>query len=394
MEIPQGSGPLANVRIFDFSIGMAGPWATMLLGSLGAEVLHVEQPDVSWSQLGGGTPPLVNGTSSGYLAWNLNKRSIFLDLKDTDDRRLAHRLIKTCDVFFSNMRVGVPERLGLDYETVRALNPQIVYCIGTGYGTSGPKVADSGNDMTMQALTGFWSTEGERGSPGELYRHYTQIDATTGNTAAQAIVLALFARKRTGQGQRVDISMYDAAATVQSVRIAEHVAGYQHKPRGSAAFGTAPDRAYRCHDHRWIGISVTSDQEWRRLRDCLKADALANESLFATNGGRVANSSLLDEILEPIIASQPQSYWIWAFGRARIPFGIPADFETLKNHRQVLENCYLTRVETDAWGKLWAGGPPWRLSKTPARMAAPPIPGDATFELREELDRTSEEKTG
>ena len=127
--------PLAGIRVFDVTMFMAGPWASMLLGSLGAEVLHVEQPDVDWSQLNAGTPPLINGTASGYIAWNMNKRGVFIDLKDPDDLEFAYELIKTSDVFLTNMRPL--ERMGLGYEKLKSINPGLVYCHGTGYGRVG-----------------------------------------------------------------------------------------------------------------------------------------------------------------------------------------------------------------------------------------------------------------
>jgi crotonobetainyl-CoA:carnitine CoA-transferase CaiB-like acyl-CoA transferase len=186
--------------------------------------------------------------------------------------------------------------------------------------------------------------------------------------------------------------MHEASATLQAPRIAEHLAGYRHEPQGSSAFGTAPDRAYRCQDRRWIGISVTNDEEWSRLRGCLPPDAIADESRVATNPARVANAAWLDEIIEPIVASHPLPYWIWALNRARVPFGIPLDFETLKNHRQALDNRYLAQVDTDAWGSFWVGGPPWRFSKTPAQLKPPPVPGDSTYELQEEVQQRKEGK--
>src|SRR5262249_52049062 len=159
--------PLDGVRIFDLTIFMVGPWASMLLGAMGAEVLHVEQPDIDWKDLSAGVPPTINGTSIGYITWNMNKRGLFLDLKVEEDREFAYRLIETCDVFLCNMRTGVPERLGMGYDHLSTLNPGLVYVRGTGFGPTGPRADDRAADMVIQSLTGFWSTQGRRGSAGE-----------------------------------------------------------------------------------------------------------------------------------------------------------------------------------------------------------------------------------
>src|SRR4051812_30759921 len=126
-------GPLEGIRVFDLTAWMVGPWAGMQLGALGADVIHIEQPDVDWKTLGAGVPPTINGTSVGYIAWNMNKRGLFLDLKDPADQQTAFDLLKTCDVFLMNMRPGVEKRLGLGYEAVAEINPGIVYCTITGW---------------------------------------------------------------------------------------------------------------------------------------------------------------------------------------------------------------------------------------------------------------------
>lgn len=383
--------PLDGVRIFDLTIFMVGPWASMLLGALGAEVLHVEQPDIDWKDLSAGVPPTINGTSIGYLTWNMNKRGLFLNLKAEEDREFAYRLIETCDVFLCNMRTGVPERLGMGYDRLSSINPRLVYVRGTGYGPNGPRAGDRAADNIIQTLTGFWSTQGRRGTRGEAYRHYTQLDAITGNTMAQAVLLGLYARRRTGTGQLIDVTMFDAAATLQAPRLAEYFAGFGHEPMGSSSFSTAPDRAFCCEDDRWIGVSVTSEAEWVSLCDATDQRELATDPRYRSNRDRVANREALEAHLIPIFAGRPQSYWAHTLAGAGVPFGTPLGWETLRNHRQVLDNGYLVEVDTPAWGRVWTGGPPWHFSKTPARMGPPPIPGDDTFALQSELATKLEE---
>jgi len=384
-----GRGPLEGIRVLDVTLLGVGPWAGMLLGSLGAEVLHVERPDLDWRQLGGGVPPTIDGTSIGYIAWNMNKRGVSVDLKDEDDHRFAYELIKTCDVFLCNMRPAAVERLGLGYEKLRGLNPQLVYCVANGYGETGPRGQDRAADNIIQALTGFWSTQGARGEPGEQHRHYTQIDFTTGNFLAQAVLLGLYARKRTGEGQFIEVTMLDACATLQAPRLAEHFAGMPHEPQASSAFATAPDRAFLCEDKRWYGVSVSSEREWAGFCDAIGEAELAADPRFATNLDRVKNRQTLEAMLVEVFAAKPRDYWELRLTKARVPCGAPMRWDELRHHAQVLENEYVVPVETDAWGKVWTGGPPWRFSRTPARMVSAPIPGMDTFALKDEVSASA-----
>ncbi len=380
-------GPLDGIRVFDVTMYMAGPWASQILGSLGAEVLHVERPDADWSTLNAGAPPMINGTASGYIAWNMNKRGLAIDLKDPDDLQFAYDLIETCDVFMSNMRPL--ERMGLGYEKLKAINPRLVYCHATGFGRSGPRGNDRATDAVMQTFAGVWSTQGSRGGQGEFYRHATQVDATTGNLLAQAALLGLHARKRTGEGQFIEVTMVDAAATMQLPRLAEHSAGVTHQPQGSSAFATAPDRAFQCEDTRWIGVSVSSEAEWRRLCDALEHPELMSDTRFSINAARIEHREALEELLAGFFTTKPRAYWELTLSRAEVPWGAPMLWEHLRDHAQVLDNDYLVQVATDAWGTVWTGGPPWRFSTTPARMFGPPIPGIDTESLRADLDRAN-----
>jgi crotonobetainyl-CoA:carnitine CoA-transferase CaiB-like acyl-CoA transferase len=377
------SGPLTGIRVFDVTMYMAGPWATMVLGMLGAEVLHVEQPDIDWGQLNAGAAPTIQGTASGYVAWNMNKRGVAIDFKNDDDLAFAYQLIETCDVFVSNMRPL--ERLGLGYEKLKEINPSLVYCWATGYGSTGPRADERGNDARMQAVTGLWSTQGARGGAFEGYRHATQIDAVTGNLLAEAALLGLYARKRTGLGQYLEVTMLDAGAMLQLPRIVEHFARVQHQPQGSSAFGTAPDRAFRCEDGQWLGVSVTSERDWQRLCAAIERADLEADDRFVTNAARVAHRDELEALLSEVFAGKPRAYWELTLTRHEVPWGAMSRWEELRYHAQVRDNDYLVEVDADPWGHVWTGGPPWRFSRTPPHLAGPPVPGIDTWVLKDEL---------
>lgn len=386
------AGPLDGVRVFDMTLWLVGPWAAMQLGALGADVIHIEQPGLDPSALGGGAPPTLDGTSVGYITWNMNKRGLFLDLKSDADRETAYRLLETCDVLLVNMRHGAAERLGMGYEQVRAVNPRVVYTTITGWGEHGPMRDKPGADIQHQYFTGFWSTNGARGGRPEVYRHFTQMDATTGNVAAQAVLMGLLARHRTGEGQRIHVSMLRAAMALQSLRIGEHLAsGELHQPLGSAGFAAAPDQAFRCGDGRWIGVSATSEEEWRRLVAALvDSEAsglrpLASDARFARNVDRVRHRDELAALLQEAFAQFPRDYWMLRLDAARVPCGFPLTWDVLRDHAQALENGYIQEVQTSGWGRVQTGGPPWTLERTPARWFGTSRPGEQTGEILDDL---------
>ena len=387
-------GPLDGVRIFDLTLWMVGPWASMQLGALGADVIHIEQPDVDPRTLGAGVPPTINGTSVGYITWNMNKRGLFLDLKSAADRQTAYELLQTCDVFMINMRPGAADRMGVGYEQVSAVNPDIIYTAITGWGEVGPMRDKPGADVQCQYFTGFWSVNGKHDGRPEVYRHFTQMDASTGNVAAQAVLMGLLARKRTGKGQRIHVGMLRAGMALQSGRIADHLAtGELHQPLGSAGYAAAPDQAFQCQEGEWIGVAATSEAEWSRLCDVMTKseaqvaglDELASDPRFATNLHRVAHRDELSTLLQSAFRQRPRHYWMLRLAESDVPCGYPISFESLQHHRQAIENGYLREVTTSGWGDVWTGGPPWQLSRTPARWTGTPLPGEHTADLLDEL---------
>jgi crotonobetainyl-CoA:carnitine CoA-transferase CaiB-like acyl-CoA transferase len=382
------TGPLEGIRVFDLTIYMVGPWAATQLGALGADVIHIEQPNVDPSTLSAAVPPRINGTSIGFIAWNMNKRGLFLDLKSPEYRAMAYDLLKTCDVFMINMRTGTADRLGLSYEAVSEINPQIVYCSITGFGETGPMARRPGADGQMQYFSGFWSTNGAEGGEREIYRHFTQMDGSTGNYAAQAILMALLARKRTGRGQRIELSMLRATTALQTPRIGEYLAtGEVAKPLGSASFATAPDGAFLCEDSQYLGISVTNERDWRALCTKIAREGLLADARFATNVDRVTNREALTAILDPIFRAKPQYHWMMQLERAGVPCGFPMRFEQLRYHPQVTENQYIIDAETSAWGHVYTGGPPWHFSRTPTQWTGTALPGEHTGEILDELEQ-------
>ena len=373
------NGPLSGIRVFDLTLAMVGPWCAMQLGSMGADVIHVEPREA----VRAGVPPSINGQSIGYITWNMNKRGIQFDLKAQNDRADAYELLKTCDVFLMNMRPDVAGRLGVDYESVSKVNPNIVYVAVTGWGQTGPMRELPGADGQIQHFTGFGSANGVEGSEeGEIYRHFTQMDATTGNYACQAILMGLLARKKTGKGQRIDVSMLRAISALQTGRITEHLSsGVDPKPLGSKAQSVAPSQALLCQDQRWLGVEATNEAEWVALARAIGKPELAEDARFTTNSDRVAHRNELAAILEATFATMPLDYWTMELGKVGVPCARPMRWDELKFHPQVLENGYLVDIETTSWGTVKTGGPPWHFEKTPARWFRTPEFGEHQDEI-------------
>ncbi len=394
--MPNTAGPLNGIRVFDMTLAMVGPWCAMQLGAMGADVIHIEPPFQRNAGQPGrpggaipGVPPSINGNSIGYISWNMNKRGLTLDMKDPKDRANAYELLKTCDVFLMNMRPDVAGRLGVDYETVSQINPGIVYCTVTGWGQTGPMRDLPGADGQINYFTGMSTTNGAEGNEhGELYRHSTQMDATTGNYACQSILLGLVARKRTGKGQRIDISMMRAASALQTARIAEYLSrGTVNPALGANAQVVAPDNAFMAADARYVSVAATSEAEWVKFCKVIEHPELVDDIRFATNSDRVDHRDELNEILKPIFAAFPVDYWVLQFRRNKLPHGWLMHWDELRNHHQVMANEYIVQVPSEQpWGDVWTGGPPYRFSKTPAKWFATPNIGEHNDQIIAEIE--------
>jgi len=379
-------GPLEGIRVFDFTLLMVGPWSTMNLGALGADVIHIERPGIDDKSLGGGVPPYMNGVSIGHITWNMNKRQMFLDLKSASDLELARKLLATCDVFVDNMRPGVVDRLGLSYEALSEINPRLVYCTICGWGTSGPYSDRTAADPQIQAFTGFAGNSGPAGGRSEVYRHFTQMDANTGNYATMAILMALLRREKTGRGQRIDLTMVQAGTAVQATRIGEYLATGEQPPiLGSETASVVPSRAFETEDGTYLGVQATTPQQWQALCDTLGLKDLAADPRFVTIAGRVEGREEINDRLAAALKTKPARWWQIRFGRCGVSCGRIMRFEELMHHPQVTQNDYIEPAQTEAWGEVYATGLPWTFSRTPASVLPAAMAGAHTGEILDEL---------
>ena len=376
---------LEGIRVFDLTIAAVGPWATKLLGSLGADVIKVEAP--GGDRLSHAVPPMIKGNSVLYISANHNKRMIVLDLKKEADRAIALKIIKKSDVFVQNMRPGAVERLGLGYDVVAKVNPRTIYVAASAYGCRGPMAGEAGIDPTVQAFCGWCSITGPEHGRGEMFRHLAHLDITTATTITQAVLQALIARERTGRGQMIEIEMLTAAMALQTTRLAEYFAtGEQPPPLGSAAATTAPHQAFECEDHRYLAIGVQRGEQWPGFCRALKLDELISDPRFATNPQRVRHRAELIPILAERLKTKPAAWWTIRLNKEQVPHGPFLTFEELRHHPQVLANGHIVEIDTPHWGQMYVDGLPWKFEGTPAGpIRAGGKPGEHTAQILEEL---------
>ncbi len=379
------TGPLSGIRVIDMSIMAAGPWTAALLGMLGAEVIKVEPPagdSVRWHL------PQQRGIGTNFVAMNVNKKDITLDLKSPEGLADAMDLASTCDILVQNFRAGVMDRLGFGYDDLKERNPRLIYCAICGFGETGPLSKEGCGDAVMQAFSGFAAANGAHGDTVEAFRFTGLLDLTTASVAVSSILAALVDRDRTGQGQKVEVSMLEAALEIQSTRLGELLgAGQMAYPMQSESPAFSPDRAFETMD-REIFVTAQSEIEWRGFCDAIGHPELAPDSRFATNRDRVKNRRALNEILEPIFRERPAIWWLRVFKRNYVPAGIAHNFETFRFHEQIVSNEMITRLQTREWGEVSVAGLPWKFSETPGCVTETPQPGEHTQQVMDQL-RTS-----
>lgn len=369
-----GPGPLAGLKVVDVTSAAAGPFVASLLGQLGAEVIKIEPPtgDRIHNVL-----PTQNGRATTYLSMNVNKKGIILDLKNPNAYAVALDLIDTCDIFLENFRRGVPERLGLSYETLSARNPRLIYGTVAGWGERGPWAKLANIDPYVQVASGFASLTGKPGSQGESMRYYGHLDLTTACTGVQAVLTALYARHQTGRGQRLQTSLMAANLALQATRIAEYHASGQQPPRmGHAVSYHVPHQAFAT-ETRWIAVAAHTQAQWQSLCIALEQPEWVTDIRFASNAARVEYRDTLVPMLQAHFRKQPALWWLNLLRRHRVPCGLFMGYPELLHHQQVVANDLIAELDTP-YGPFAVSGLPWRFSDTPCELQPPSDPGQYT----------------
>jgi crotonobetainyl-CoA:carnitine CoA-transferase CaiB-like acyl-CoA transferase len=367
---------LGRLHILDFSRVLAGPLATMTLADLGAEVTKVERPGAGDDTRSWGPPHDAAGEATYFQAVNRNKRSVTLDLGDADDLTEARRLALAADVVVENVRPGVMAKLSLDYETLAAENPRLIFCSITGFGGSGPGAELPGYDLLVQALGGLMSITGEPdGEP--LKVGVALVDVIAGLYAAVGILAALEHRRESGEGQLVEVDLLSALlAGLVNQASADTVAGVTPQRLGNRHPSIAPYELLRC-DGDEIVLAVGNDRQFAELCDVLGEPDLATDERFATNPARVANRDEQRPRLEAALAARPAAEWVELLSARRVPAGVVNDVGAAFEFAAQLGLEPIVEIPRPDGNPVRLPRNPIRLSKTPPSYRLPPphLPG-------------------
>ncbi|PRY66773.1 formyl-CoA transferase [Vreelandella songnenensis] len=376
--------PLHNIKILDVSQIMAGPYCTMVLADMGAEVIKVEK-------LNGGDDsrqmgPYVNGESTCFSQINRNKKSISLNLKDERARQIFYRLAGDADVIVENYRPGVTKSLAIDYATIKAINPGIVYCSISGYGQTGPYSHKGGFDLVAQGMTGLMSMTGEPGRR-PLKTGIAVYDIGAGITAVYSILAAHIHKMATGEGQHIDIAITECGLPWFTWEAAAYFAeGTVPAPTGWRHRVSAPYQAVKASDG-YLMLGCANQRTWERFcQDVLKLEALMDDPRFLTNHDRGQHVDELEALLEELMAEQSVDEWLTLCDSAGVPAGPINNFAEAMADEHYLARGMVEEMEHPVIGKMKTIGFPSKFSLTPSTIRSPaPLFAQHTDEVLEGL---------
>ena len=381
---------LEGIKVLDLSRVLAGPFCSMMLGDMGADIVKVEPAGYGDEARHFG-PPFLNGESSYFLALNRNKRGMTLNLKTAEGCEVLRRLIARSDVLLENFRPGVLDRLGFSYEAVRPIRPDIVYCSISGFGLTGPMASRAAYDQILQGEGGVMSLTG----PADGAPHKVGVpigDLTVGMLAAYAIVAALFHRQRTGEGQRLDTSLLDGQVSLLTYQAASYFAtGRVPKRMGNCHPSIAPYDTFPTADG-FINVAVGNDALWAKFCQAVGLDSYQDDPRFRTNADRVANRPELARLIEERLRLQSTEELLKRLDEAGIPCGVIATLDQVFANPQVQHLGLQRRIRHPRAGEISLTAPPYRMDRTPpAIRRPPPMLGEHTEELLAELGYAPQE---
>jgi len=393
-------GALSHIRVLDLSRVLAGPWATQILGDLGAEVVKIEKPGEGDETRRFGPPFLSmpdgsQGDATYFLAANRNKKSVAIDISKPDGAALVRRLARRSHVMVENFRTDMLERYGLDYASLASENPALIYCSVTGFGHDGPYKDKAGYDYLIQGMGGLMSITGQPdGAPGgePMKVGVAVADVVSGLYTAIAILAALLHQSQTGEGQEIDMALFDCQAAMLANQATGYLAGGTVPRRlGNAHPSIVPYQVFATADGHLI-VAVANDGQFHRLSKVLGAENLAGDARFASNGERVRHREALNAVLKPLLRARSTAEWIALLESANVPCGPINRVDQVFTDPQAIVRGLAIPV-AHASGPLDLVASPLRLTATPPEYRLPPPRlGEHTDEvLRQHLDLSSEE---
>jgi CoA:oxalate CoA-transferase len=363
----------SGVRVLDLTNVLSGPFATMHLALLGAEVIKIENPVEGDLARRLGNVPALNDALMGtsFLAQNANKKSITLNLKEPEAREIFLKLAKTADVVVENFRPGVMDRLGLAYATLREANPQLIYCAISGFGQTGPDALKPAYDQIIQGLSGTMAINGdERLNP--LRCGFPVCDTVGGLNAAFAIMAALYHRERTGEGQFIDIALVDSIMPLMGWVAANLLIGHQQPQLlGNDNFTAAPSGTFATADGA-INIAANKQEQWEAVADVLGVPELKVDPRFAARDARKTNRKALTALLEAKLRQHPTDHWVGALNAKGVPSGAILGLEAALTQEQVVHRGTIQAVCDETLGELKLFNLTAKFEKTPGVVESPP----------------------
>lgn len=384
------TGPLKGTRVLDLTRVLAGPHATQILADLGAEVIKIERPETGDDTRGWG-PPYVKDAKGNdtaettyFAGCNRGKKSVTLDLADADSQKKIRALAASCDVLVENYKVGDLARYGLDYASLHALYPGLVYCSITGFGQTGPYAQRAGYDPIAQAMCGMMSVTGEpEEKPGTTPQRVgvAVVDLMSGQYAVIGILAALLHKKSTGEGQHIDIGLLDVGvASMANIGSAYLGAGVVSKRNGGVHPSVMPSQVFECADGHVI-VAAANDSQFRKLCEAAGRAEIARDERFATNSARVRNRALVTPLLEQIFRSRPVAYWGDTLAAVGVSCGPIHSIDHVFDDPQVRARGSVVEVPYAPAGTLKVMASPIRMSATPVVHGVPPLLGEHNREV-------------
>ncbi|MCD4785479.1 MAG: CoA transferase [Candidatus Eremiobacteraeota bacterium] len=386
--------PLENIRVLDFTRVLAGPFCTMLMGDMGAEIIKIEKPGVGDDARHFGPPFLYPENSENvneeresafFLSVNRNKKSITLNLKNPDSKKIVYDLVKKCDVVVENFRPGAMKRLGFDYEKLKELNPGIIYASISGFGQTGRLRETAGYDLLVQGMSGVMSLTGEPDGP--PFKAGISIgDLVAGMYAIQGILLALYMREKTGLGQYIDISLLEGLVSLLTFQAGKYFATDENALRkGNQHPNICPYETFPAGDG-YFNIAIGNDKLWQRFCDVMGMNELAGDLRFKTNPLRVRNRDELYEILCENFRTKDIDYWIEKLQSNDIPCGRINTVEAILNDPVMIERNMIHSIQHPLAGEIKMIRNAINLSgAADIKKSPPPLQGEHTEEILKDL---------
>jgi crotonobetainyl-CoA:carnitine CoA-transferase CaiB-like acyl-CoA transferase len=388
VELQTMKGPLDGLRVLDCTIALAGPFASLILADLGADVIKIENPSPMSREASG--LAAYKGENGHFLIANRNKRGMAIDLKSPEGREIFYKLVKTSDILVQNFRPGVMDRLGCGWEALHEINPRLIYCSISGFGQGSPYSDLAGFDLIAQGMSGLMSVTGMPDG-GEPVKVGTPVcDMGTGMYGVIGILSALWHREATGRGQHVEATLLDTPISWLTWRAAEYWGtGEIPEPQGS---GRAVYRAFKCSDDRWVNIGP-SNKLWPKACATIGLPELVHDERFETPAKRLANHREVTALFQEAFLKRPSQEWITAFQEAGVPVGpIHTVADVLDDDPHVKAREMVVEVDHPVIGKMKTLGVPVKLSETPGSVNIPaPLLGQHTRDILLELDYSEEQ---